>query len=354
MNLIKYIISYISVVSSILLILLSCYGISYGQKINGMSFNAPGTPYLTAEMFEDLKTTNANWIAIIPVATLDRATLQILPDEQTSYWGNTLEASTQSIAMAKQAGLRVFIKPHIELGAPTPADKTDGAEWRGDLKARTEADWRILESEYEAYILQVAKIAADAGVELFSIGTELRTFSHHRPAFWTALIRKVRSIYDGEVTYSANWDEYEKISFWHDLDYVGVDMYFPVSKSKTPQVKRTRKKWKSIAKNLKRVSQKYEKQILLSEFGYRNIPYAGRRPWTHDKGEKIKPNNEAQSNLYEALFQAFWNESWVAGGFSWKWFGHHIDEHNTSFTVQNKPALEIVKKWYSGKMYALR
>ena len=318
-----------------------------GQNINGISFSAPATPALTKEMFEDMKTTHANWVALIPEATLERNTLDFLPDDENDCWGETIDANVSAMELAKEAGLKIFVKPHIVLGTMTRNDKTQGAEWRGDLMPRSEADWMKLEKNYEAYILELARVSEEYDVDLFSIGTELKMFTRLRPNFWKKLIKQVRNIYSGELTYSANWDEYQYIYFWKDLDIIGIDMYFPISDQRTPSVRKTTKKWKSIAKRLKKTSEAYNRKILLAEYGYRNIPYAGKRPWTHDKGEKVAVNNEAQSNLYEALFQAFWNEPWVAGGFAWKWFAHPKDKDNTSFTVQDKPALEVLKKWYA-------
>jgi len=83
----------------------------------------------------------------------------------------------------------------------------------------------------------------------------------------------------------------------------------------------------------------------LTEFGYRSVSYAGKRPWTHDKGPATI-NNQAQVNLYKAFFQTFWKEKWVAGGFAWKWFYEPPKKNNTSFSVQGKPALKVVQKWY--------
>ena len=83
----------------------------------------------------------------------------------------------------------------------------------------------------------------------------------------------------------------------------------------------------------------------MTEFGYRNIHYAGAMPWLHDMGDKAT-NYTAQSNLYQAFFRTFWNEDWVAGGFCWNWLNSPQREGNTDFSVQNKPALKVLKKWY--------
>lgn len=336
------------------------------QKINGMSFSGPSDPFLTLEMFESIKTSNANWTALVPEATLDRSTLMLLPDEENDWWSETIEANIQAIQLAKQAGLKVFLKPHVVLSKieeinfskaifinnnrtsqKPKKDKTRGVEWRGDLSLKKEKDWRILEISYERYILQLAKVAQTQEVDLFAVGTELKKFSTQRPAFWKQLIQKVRKIYHGPITYAANWDEYNKITFWQDLDYIGVDTYFPVNRMKTPEVRKTIKNWKAIQKQLRKFSKSENRQILLTEFGYRNVSYAGKRPWTHDKGENIPSNNQAQVNLYQAFFHTFWKKSWVAGGFSWKWFAQPKSGKDTSFSLQGKPALTVLQKWYA-------
>lgn len=338
------------------------------QKIRGMSFSGPEKSALALDMFENIKVVNADWVALIPEATLNRTTLELKDDSTNNWWGETIEANMQGIQLAKQAGFKVFLKPHIVLGkipekkdyqpvkvsnsennkTKPKKDKTKGAEWRGDFTASNEADWQIVEKSYEAYILKLAQISTDLEVDMFAVGTELKQFAIKRPTFWRQLISKVRKIYKGKVIYCANWDEYHKVSFWQSLDYIGIDTYFPVSRMATPDLKKTLKNWRSIQKQMKKLSKKEGKKILLTEFGYRNVSYAGKRPWTHDKGPATI-NNQAQVNLYKAFFQTFWKEKWVAGGFAWKWFHQPLKKNNTSFSVQGKPALEVLQKWYGEK-----
>ena len=345
-----------------LLILLTLFtsGITFGQqsnnqlKINGMSFIGPDKPSISKNTFTEIQTTNSNWIGLVPEATLDRETLRLIPDQENDHWGNTIEAQIQAIHLAKEAGLKIFIKPHIILDKRKISkskgilDKTNGASWRGDLKAEHEADWDTFEDSYESYILKLAHLADSLEVELFSIGTEMREFVIERPQFWRVLISKVRDIYSGKITYCANWDEYDKVKFWSQLDYIGIDAYFPVNRSKTPTVKKTMKKWKPIKKKLKKLSSLYKKKTLLTEFGYRNVSYSGHKPWIHDDG-KAERNDKAQTNLYEAFFRTFWNDDWIAGGFSWNWQQNIVSD--TDFTIQNKPALSIIQKWYAQETY---
>lgn len=45
---------------------------------------------------------------------------------------------------------------------------------------------------------------------------------------WRDLIRHVRNIYQGDVTYAANFDQYQDVTFWDALDFMGVNAYFPL------------------------------------------------------------------------------------------------------------------------------
>ena len=330
-----------------------------------MSIKGPQKPDYAPEMFENIKVTNANWVALVPEATLNRATLILEKDEENDWWSETIAANIQGIQLAKEAGFKVFLKPHIVLG-PIPQkappfkaikvvnshsikplkDKTRGVEWRGAFAPRKEADWQIWEKNYTAYILELANVAETLEVDLLSIGTELKQSTWRRPAYWRQLIQKVRAIYKGKLIYSANWDEYQQITFWQDLDYIGIDTYFPINRMETPSVKKTLKNWRSTQRQLKKISKKENRKIILTEFGYRSVSYAGKRPWTHDKGPAI-PNKAAQRNLYEAFFQTFWKKPWIAGGFAWQWFCIPMYKEKTSFSIQDKPALNILQEWYT-------
>ena len=71
-------------------------------------------------------------------------------------------------------------------------------------------------------------------------------------------------------------------------------------------------------------------------------------PWAV-KFVKVDNLYRHPSQLYEALFETFWDEPWFAGGFCWKWFHDHgrtISEENNRFTPQGKPAEEVMKTWY--------
>ena len=193
-----------------------------------------------------------------------------------------------------------------------------------------------------------AKAAQKIVADILFIGTELEKFVENRPKYWTSLIEKIRKVYKGKLTYAANWDEYKRTPFWEQLDFIGIDAYFPLSDKKSPTVQEFEEGWQPHKTLIKKLQSQYNKPILFTEFGYRSMDYTGKEPWDSKRIEGAV-NLEAQKNGLQAIHNQFWKEEWFAGGFIWKWFHRHdkvggLD--NNRFTPQNKPAENLLKQLY--------
>ena len=308
-------------------------------KINGVSFVAHRDS-ITQKNVNPLLNVNANYAAIMPFGVIkDLAHPEVSYGAERQWFGETKVGGKQYVKALKKDNIKIMLKPQLWV-------------WRGEftgfITMKTEADWQTLEETYSKYILDFAQVAQDSNTEIFCIGTELEKFVEQRPEYWHKLIQEVRAIYKGKLTYAANWNEYLKTPFWDQLDYIGIDAYFPVSDSKTPTVEECLKGWVKHKESIKQFADKYEKPILFTEFGYRSVDYAGKAPWTVDRIEE-KVNLEAQVNTTKALFETFWKEDWFAGGFVWKWFINHDKVgglENNRFTPQNKPAETVIKEHY--------
>lgn len=320
----------------------------YAQKIDGICVVGPFDKKLKLAPFEQIKaSTQADWIAISPEAVLNRSNLSLSENHKDQSWVLNFDNYAQSIAFAKQAGLKVFIKPHIVVGVKQSNDKTFLTSWRGNLSMRKRKDWKVFEQAYRTYILKYAQLAQENNVDLFCIGTELNSFVKKRTGFWRQLIKEVRLIYDGPITYSSNWDAFSNVKFWNKLDFIGINSYFPVSTQKTPSTEKTLKNWQLVKRRLHSLSQRSNRPILFTEVGYRNVSFSGKRPWTHVKEQKMPQlNNEAQLNLFKAFFKSFWSEEWIAGAFIWNWTYKPIESDNTDFTIQNKPSQKEISFWF--------
>lgn len=313
-----------------------------GQRttpINGVSYVAAPDP-TNQEQVDKVLAINANYAAVMPfgfIRSLDNP--NIIYNTERQWFGETREGALQYIEMLKKNGIKIMVKPQIWV-------------WRGEftgyMKMTSEGDWQTLEASYKDFILEYARLAEETKSEIFCIGTELEQFIVNRPEYWNSLIEEIKTIYTGELTYAANWDEYKRVPFWSQLDYIGVDAYFPVSENKTPTVEEARAGWQPWKDELAGVSAKADRPVIFTEYGYRSVDYTGKEPWKSDRSMD-QVNLEAQTNTMQALYDEVWAEPWFAGGFIWKWFTHHSRSggpENTRFTPQNKPVEKIIQTQY--------
>ncbi|HNP17631.1 MAG TPA: hypothetical protein PKL31_04275 [Fulvivirga sp.] len=307
-------------------------------KIDGVSFVAPRHE-ITSSALDPIVSINAKWLAIIPYAFSQAGKPGVNFNHSHQWWGEGLEGVAATVQMAHMKNLKVMIKPHIWVR---------GQGWAGDFDLETEEDWQSWEKDYSKYILAYAHLADSLEVELFCIGTEYRKAVTKRPDYWRQLIAQIRGFYKGKITYAANWDNYENIEFWPDLDFIGIDAYFPISEDITPSVGNLEKGWQMQKHLLNDFSNTFNKPILFTEFGYQSVDYTADGHWKHDQ-DTLSVNMAGQANAYEALFNTYWNEEWFAGGFLWKWHSEHKaigGPDCKEFTPQNKPAEAIIKKYF--------
>lgn len=307
--------------------------------MNGVSFVA-SSDSVRQRHVEPIVALGANYAAVMPfgfVQSLEHP--EIIYNSERQWFGETLRGVSQYIRELQKSGICVMVKPQIWI-------------WRGEftgyLTMKEEADWVALETSYRAFILDYAALAQNEKADLFCIGTELEQFILQRPKFWDGLIKEIKQIYKGQLTYAANWDEYKRVHFWKELDYIGVDAYFPISELKNPSLDVAKQGWKLWKQEMMEVVQKWNRPILFTEYGYRSVDFAGKEPWKSDR-EMKGVNLQAQSNLLEALYKEVWEEDWFAGGFLWKW---HMDlekaggKESSMFSPQNKPSQEMVRNYY--------
>ncbi len=310
------------------------------EKINGLSFVASSVA-INQEHILPVKKVSANYVSLMPFGFIkDLASPKVQYNSSRQWFGETKEGVKQYREAFKKNGIKTMLKPQIWVWK---------GEYTGYIKMNSDEDWRQLETSYSTFILAFAALAEEIKAEIFCIGTELEQFVMNRPEYWNNLIKEIRKIYHGKLTYAANWDEFKRVPFWKDLDYIGVDAYFPLSEEKTPTVDDFEKGWLPHKETVKTLQKRYNKPILFTEYGYRSVNYTGKEPW---KSNRIanQVNLEAQMNATQAIYNQFWKEDWFAGGFLWKWFHDHKKvggKTNNRFTPQNKPTEELIRKLYA-------
>jgi hypothetical protein len=263
---------------------------------------------------------------------------------------------------AHAAGLKVMVKPHLEMRGyePTPEElriwrgpdeaakerlrqrlQAEWASrpraWHNDIEMRTEEDWRRWFERYDAYILSYAREAAEAGADAFCVGRETDKAAILRGHDWRLLIARVRQAFPGALTYSANFDGYDRIPFWDALDVIGVSAYFPVGADAAAS-------WEAILGPLEVLSRRLNRRVVFTEIGYPAVARAARRPWeeTQDPADVW-----TQGQLYEAALRAVSKRPFMVGTFFWLWEGVARPAfRDASFTIQDKPAAFVMARYY--------
>jgi hypothetical protein len=324
----------------LVLIVIQFNCISQSKKINGLSFVA-SRDTINASHINPVIKAQSNYVALMPYSVIRNiATPKIEFNTNREWFGESENGLLQYAKEFQKVDVKIMVKPHLWM-------RRGG--FTGHLKPDSEENWKILENSYKDYILTYAKAAEELNAEMLCIGTELEQFVISRPKYWLQLIREIRSVYKGKLTYAANWDEFKRITFWGELDFIGIDAYFPLSDKKSPTIQDFEDGWKPHKEEIVRIQKKFNKPVLFTEFGYRSIDFTGKEPWSSNR-VKGNINLQAQVNGLQAIHNQFWKEEWFVGGFIWKWFHRHDKvggENNNRFTPQNKPAEELIKKIYA-------
>ena len=312
------------------------------DRFNGISLVSPPNQ-VSDSWAKSVQNINAGWVAILPFAFSRQGKPAVIYNVEGQWWGERPEGIAELASQAIQNDLQVMLKPQVWIPE----------SWPGGYALDNEEDWKLWEKEYASFILDLALIADSLQIGLFCIGTELKISASERPKFWRDLIKQIRRIYKGKLTYAANWDNYKNVTFWDDLDYIGIDAYFPLSEDKTPLLADLVKSWRSIVRELRSFSENYKRPIIFTEYGYKSIDHTAWKQWEleripYDKNINLK----AQDIAYRAFFESIWHEPWFSGGFLWQWYTHHASaggDKNSDYTPQNKPSEHIIRQYYAGK-----
>ena len=304
-------------------------GISFSHEVQEEGYGSDTAAAQLGRM-HDL---GANAVAIVPYA-FTRAPL----DLTVRYRGTdeSDERLSRTFAQARRLGLRTMLKPQL----------WDPGRFTGDIVLPKDADFDRWFADYRTWMLHEAGLAAQEKADLLVIGTELGgvTRSPHQVAAWRGLIRDVRRIYPGSLTYAANWaNDFEVLPFWADLDVLGLNMYYPLAgPGETPRADSPRVR--DLSAKLAALSRRYGKPVLFTEVGYAATSSAATEPWKEDTGA---PDPAMQARCYQVAFEAFYREPWLAGLFWWKWPSHgQGGMRDESFNPLGKPAFQVLERWY--------
>lgn len=240
----------------------------------------------------------------------------------------SVEALEHAIRTSQELGYRVHLKPHLDPRTDEPRiNIVPSDEWF---------------DSYEEFILKYAELAERTGVDIFSVGTELEatTFTawDHR---WLDIIDKTREVFSGMLTYAANWTEYEGVNFWEELDIIGIDAYFPLTREDDPTLEELMAAQEEIADDIEAWLEAMgltEKGVIFTEIGYPSAKGANRQPWVAITDQV---DEQEQAMCYESFFRVFPERDWFKGYYLWQYFPQRRWSP-LGFTIRGKLAEDVI------------
>lgn len=222
----------------------------------------------------------------------------------------------------QENNFRILFKPHVEL-------ETDPYVWRAEINPSDVDTWF---SNYTTGMIEYAKLCEKYKVEMLSVGSEYKLLTEKYPSKWRELIKEIRKHYNGLLTYGANLnnsdrDEANNITFWNDLDVLGVDFYvYPFDEGTEEQYTkgffhdRNHKNTNVLVDSL---SNKWNKPILFTEYG---------KPATSE-------TDDDRLNYVRALNNVFFTKDYNLGGFIWV-----FDNIETNWLEKDTYLKQLLKK----------
>lgn len=282
-----------------------------------------------------LVTIGANSVSLgFPIFQENWTSSELWVDEDITLSENNIRTF---IRKAHERELTVMIRPLLD-------EKTlyqDG-QWRGSIQPKDIDAW--FES-YSNILLEYARICEEEKVDILNIGAELSSLEPETEK-WLNLIKEVRSIFSGQLTYSANWHNVfdEDVQFWSELDFISIDAFFPLNVSEEATKEELFFAWQPWIEKTKELKGQYNIPIVFTEVGTVSQAGSYREPWRWEHNTDIDLN--AQYIYYLATCQAL---DEIVDGIYWWYAGLDFPqdpEMDIGFSPFGKPAEKAIMQCF--------
>jgi hypothetical protein len=301
-----------------------------------------------AATLREAKRLGATWVSLTPFARVwDAHSTGISLDFEAPLAANRI-ALSKSIRAAHAAGLRVMLVPHLWV---------ESGEWRGEIDPGTDASWQRWAQNYERFLLSWAELAQSCDVDMLALGIELRSWltTAHAASFFP-IVKNVRKVFPGLLTYAGNWDDVEDTVILGELDVIGINAFFPLADKDGADEQELMRGGRAVRERVQALAEKWHKPILFTEFGYTTRKDPAVRPWEWpDHMSHVVPDQRAQAAAYRALLSAFIDQPWFAGFFVWRLYADPNDmsqEAEWGFSPRGKLAELVLRDAFAAHLAA--
>lgn len=319
----------------------------FSARMKGMTEAAytPGVLKSTAvtKSIAHLHHDGVNWLSIQAAwFQKDNASTVIAPDPKKTPTDNSV---TYLVKLAHHDGMRVFLDPFV--------NSQEGSGWQARFDPRSPSAWF---RSFDHYLVHYAKLAQKDHVDMLAIGDEFDSLDDV-PSYepdWAHAIEVARHYYRGPITYGADFTHYQKVTFWKQLDDVGVDAYFPLSQSAGPTTGQLTSSWNRLANGIqawRRSAGLTQKPFVITELGYPSEDGATVAPGSWYPNQPV--NLTIQEKCYLATFQSIWQRPWLKG-IMWFWWANPSNPHwqggthDNGYTLRDKPVEKTLKHYFQG------
>ena len=290
-------------------------------------------------MLDECKRMGSTWIAITVFGRVfDLNGRGVDPSFEAPFEKNRADV-LRAIGQAHARGLRVMLVPHLWV---------ESGGWRAEIDPKTDAGWDTWTKSYGAWAKGWAAVAEQGHVEIFSAGVELRSWvTSPRASSFTALVREMRAIYKGPITYSANWDDVDATLILPALDIIGINAFYPLADKDGAPFPKLLEGGQRVREKVHALAEVWRKPVLFTEIGYTTRPNPAIRPWEWpDKMEHPVVDQVAQADAYRALLAPLLDEPNFMGFFVWRVYADPDDvsqEAEWGFSPRGKLAELVVR-----------
>lgn len=284
-----------------------------------------------------LKTVGANTMSVLMTCmTTDKSSPEIDCDSHDSPKDRDI---IKILRLAKNKGFKTSLRVYVDLKS---------GDWRAlwDPTDKTEAF-----SQLEKTLTRYARISEQENVDVFVLGAELEKLTQPKyRSTWQRIIKNIRSIYSGKITYGANGNissykttEYQWVPFWDQLDFMGVDHYAPFPKEKEFSRENLRThhcssidKYQSVAPT---------KPIYFVEVGFPTAEQGHLKPYEWRWKKDTKLNLKKQGQNIRAFLHCFWVKG-ARGVTVWRYMSDSKKRHHGGYHLDHYEARSSLKSGF--------
>jgi hypothetical protein len=308
----------------------------------------PGVGYGSsafARTLDEVRAMGGTWVALTPFGRVADLAGTGVDFTFEAPFDQNRRGVIRAVEMAHARGLHVMLVPHLWV---------ESGQWRALVDPKTDAGWSRWSESYGRFVRAWAQVAESAGVDMLSAGVELRSWvTTPRAVTFGRLLRDLRRIYHGILTYSANWDDVDDAVVLGDVDVIGVNAFYPLADvpgaPEASMVDRAR----AVRDKVHALAAAWRKPVLFTEIGYTTRPDPALRPWEWpDAMTEVKVDESAQATAYRALVEPMLDEPDFAGFFVWRTYADPDDtsqEAPWGFSPRGKLAELVVRDAFAAR-----